>query len=458
MFCYQCEQTAGGSGCTKIGVCGKDPDIQSLQDILLFGLKGIAAYAYHARELGAKDEVVDGFMHEALFKTVTNVSFDLNDYIQEVLKCGEMNLRTMELLDKAHTVKFGNPVPTAVDTGTKAGPGILVTGHDLLDLYELLKQTEGTGVNVYTHSEMLPAHAYPELKKFKHLVGNYGGAWQEQKKEFSVFGGAILATTNCVLIPPDNSYLDKLFTIGITGVTGAKHLKNRDFKELIAKAKSLVSLPETLGKKILTGFHHTAILGLAPSLAPSLKGTGRATPVGLKGTGRATPVGLADKVVGLVKAGKIKHFFLIGGCDGAKPGRNYYTELAERVPKDCVIFTLACGKYRFNKLDFGEIEGIPRLIDIGQCNNAYSAIQVALALSKVFNCGVNDLPLTLVLSWFEQKAVAILLTLLHLGIKGIRVGPTPPAFISPNVFKVLQDNFDLKLITTAEKDMADILK
>ncbi len=428
MFCYQCEQTAGGSGCTKVGVCGKDPDIQSLQDILLFGLKGIAAYAYHARELGAKDEVVDGFMHEALFKTVTNVSFDLNDYIQEVLKCGEMNLRTMELLDKAHTTRFGNPVPTAVETGTKAGPGILVTGHDLLDLYELLKQTEGTGVNVYTHSEMLPAHAYPELKKFKHLVGNYGGAWQEQKKEFNAFSGAILATTNCVLIPPDNSYLDRLFTIGITGVPGAKHLKNRDFKELIAKAKSLAPLPEAPGKKILTGFHHTAILGLA------------------------------DKIVGLVKAGKIKRFFLIGGCDGAKPGRNYYSEFAERVPKDCVIFTLACGKYRFNKLDFGEIEGVPRLIDIGQCNNAYSAIQVALALSKVFNCGVNDLPLTLVLSWFEQKAVAILLTLLYLGIKGIRVGPTPPAFISPNVFKVLQDNFDLKLITTPEKDLADILK
>jgi len=428
MYCNQCEQTASGIGCTVSGVCGKSPDIQSLQEILLYGLKGIAAYAYHARELGAKDEVVDGFMHEALFKTVTNVSFDLSDHVQEVLKCGEMNLRTMELLDKAHTAKFGNPVPTAVETGTKAGPGILVTGHDLLDLYELLKQTEGTGVNVYTHSEMLPAHAYPELKKFKHLVGNYGGAWQEQKKEFNAFSGAILATTNCVLIPPDNSYLDRLFTIGITGVPGAKHLQSRDFKDVIAKAKSLVSLPEVPGKKILTGFHHTAILGLA------------------------------DKIVGLVKAGKIKRFFLIGGCDGAKPGRNYFTDLAERVPKDCVILTLACGKYRFNKLDFGEIEGVPRLIDIGQCNNAYSAIQVALALSKVFNCGVNDLPLTMVLSWFEQKAVAILLTLLHLGIKGIRVGPTPPAFISPNVFKVLQDNFDLKLITTAEKDMADILK
>jgi hydroxylamine reductase len=428
MFCYQCEQTAGGSGCTKIGVCGKNEDIQSLQDILLFGLKGMAAYAFHARELGARDEEVDAFMHEALFKTVTNVSFDLNQYVALVLKCGQMNLRTMELLDKAHIARFGNPAPVEVDTGTRKGPGILVTGHDLLDLYELLKQTEGTGVNVYTHSEMLPAHAYPELRKFKHLAGNYGGAWQEQKKEFNEFSGALLATTNCVLIPPPNTYLDRLFTVGITGVAGATHLQSRDFSLLIKKAKSLPPMPEAPGKKITTGFHHTAILGLA------------------------------DKVIAAVKAGKIRHFFLIGGCDGAKPGRNYYTEFAEQVPKDCVILTVACGKYRFNKLDFGNIDGIPRLLDVGQCNNAYSAIQVALALSKAFNCGVNELPLSLVLSWFEQKAVAILLTLLYLGVKGIRVGPTPPAFISPNVFKVLQDNFDLKLITTPEKDMADILK
>lgn len=428
MFCYQCEQTAGGSGCTKIGVCGKNEDIQSLQDLLLFGLKGMAAYAFHARELGAKDEEVDAFMHEALFKTVTNVSFDINQYIELVLKCGQMNLKAMELLDKAHTQRFGNPVPTQVYTGTRKGPGILVTGHDLLDLYELLKQTQGSGINVYTHSEMLPAHGYPELKKFKHLAGNYGGAWQEQKKEFNEFSGALLATTNCVLIPPANTYLDRLFTVGITGVEGATHLKNRDFSALIAKAKSLPPLPEKTGKTILTGFHHTAILGIA------------------------------DKIVQAVKTGKIRRFFLIGGCDGAKPGRNYYTELAERVPKDCIILTLACGKYRFNKLDFGEIDGIPRLIDIGQCNNAYSAIQVAVALAGVFNCSVNELPLTLVLSWFEQKAVAILLTLLSLGIKGIRVGPTAPAFISPNVLKVIQDKFDLKLITTPEKDLADILK
>ncbi len=427
MFCNQCEQAIGGVACTKLGACGKNPDIQSLQDVLLYGLKGIAAYAYHARQLGAIDRQVDGFMHEALFKTVTNVSFDLKDHLDMVLKCGEMNLKTMELLDKAHTQKFGNPVPTQVETGSKAGPGILVTGHDLLDLYELLKQSEGTGVNIYTHSEMLPAHGYPELKKFKHLVGNYGGAWQEQKKEFSQFPGPILANTNCILTPPPDFYLDRLFTIGITGIEGATQLKTRDFSALIEKAKNLPSLPEAHGKKIMTGFHHSVILGLA------------------------------DKIVSAVKEGKIKHFFLIGGCDGAKPGRNYYTEFAEKVPQDCVILTLACGKYRFNKLDFGDIDGIPRLLDLGQCNNAYSAIQVALALAKVFNCGVNDLPLSLILSWFEQKAVAILLSLLYLGVKDIHLGPTLPAFVTPGVLKVLVDTFNIKPITTVDQDLKEVL-
>ncbi len=428
MFCYQCEQTAGGTGCTKSGVCGKDADIQSLQDTILFGLKGIGAYAYHARELGAHDEAVDAFMHEALFKTLTNVSFDLNDYVSMVLKCGEMNLRIMEVLDKANTEKFGNPVPTEVNIGTRPGPGILVTGHDLLDLWELLKQTEGKGVNVYTHGEMLPAHAYPELKKFKHLAGNYGGAWQEQKKEFNAFSGPVLVTTNCVQIPPPETYLNRLFTTGIAGMHGAAHIDRKDFSVLIEKAISLPGLPDAPGKKILTGFHHTAVLGIA------------------------------DKIVAAVKSGKIKRFFLVGGCDGARPGRNYYTEFVQRLPKDCIILTLACGKYRFNKLDFGEIDGIPRLVDMGQCNNAYSAIQVALALAKVFGCSVNELPLSIVLSWYEQKAVAILLTLLFLGIKGMRIGPTAPAFITPAVFKILQDNYDLKLITTPEDDLADILK
>ncbi len=429
MFCDQCEQAAGGVGCAaRIGTCGKNEDIHSLQDTLLYGLKGIAAYAYHARKFEARDEEVDAFMHEALFQTLTNVNFDLNQHLGMVLKCGAMNLRIMELLDKVHTENYGNPVPTEVNTSTKPGPGILVTGHDLIDLYELLKQSDGTEVNIYTHGEMLPAHGYPELKKFKHLVGNYGGAWQEQKKEFNAFSGAILVTTNCVQIPPENSYLDRLFTCGIAGVAGATHIKNRDFSAVIAKASALPPLAEAQGRKIMTGFHHTAILGLA------------------------------DKIVNLLKAGKIRHFFLIGGCDGAKPGRNYYTQFAELVPKDCVILTLACGKYRFNKLDFGDIEGIPRLLDVGQCNNAYSAIQVALTLSKVFGVGVNELPLTLVLSWYEQKAVAILLTLLYLNIKGIYLGPTPPAFISNNVFGVLKEKFGLKLIGAPRKDLADILK
>ncbi|MFA5388191.1 MAG: hydroxylamine reductase [Candidatus Omnitrophota bacterium] len=429
MFCYQCEQTAGGTGCTKIGVCGKNEDVQSLQDTLLFGLKGIAAYAYHARELGAIDEEVDAFMHEALFKTITNVSFDLDQYIEMVLRCGYINIKVMELLDKAHTQRFGNPVPTAVETGTRKGPAILVTGHDLLDLYELLRQTEGTGINVYTHGEMLPAHGYPELKKFKHLAGNYGGAWQEQKKEFREFPGAILVTTNCVLIPPENSYLDRLFTIGITGVSGSRRVKDRkDFSELIEKAKGLPSLKDEPGKKIMTGFHHTAVLALA------------------------------DKIIDAVKTGKIKHFFLIGGCDGAKPGRNYYTEFAEMVPKDCVILTLACGKYRFNKLDFGDIGGIPRLLDVGQCNNAYSAVKIAQALAGAFKTDLNSLPLTLVLSWFEQKAVAILLSLLYLDIRGMYIGPTPPAFLSKNVFALLQKKFDLRLTANPKDDLERILK
>ena len=428
MFCYQCEQAAGGTGCTKIGLCGKNEDIQSLQDTLLYGLKGIAAYAYHARELDSRNEDVDAFIHEALFKTVTNVSFDINQHLAMVLKCGQMNLKIMEVLDKVHTDRFGNPTPAEVDTGTRAGHGILVTGHDLLMLYELLEQTEGSGINIYTHGEMLPAHGYPELRKFKHLAGNYGGAWQDQRKEFAEFPGPIMVNTNCVMMPPPNSYLGRLFTIGMPGVPGAKHIEDHDFSEVIKMAKKLPALPAVSGKKILTGFHYTAILGLA------------------------------DKIVGLVKSGKIKRFFLIGGCDGAKPGRNYYTEFAERVPMDCVILTVACGKYRFNKLDFGNIEGVPRLIDLGQCNDAYSGVQVALALAKVFNCGVNDLPLSFVLSWFEQKAVAILLTLLSLGIKGIRVGPTPPAFITPNIFKVLQEKFDLKLTKTPEEDLKEILK
>lgn len=427
MYCNQCEQTAKGVACTVKGVCGKDQDIQSLQETLLYGLKGISAYAYHARVLGKRDEEVDAFVHEALFKTLTNVDFSPEDMWSTVLKAGMMNLRIMETLDQAHLEHFGQPTPAKVETSTRKGPGIVVTGHDLLDLEELLKQTEGTGINVYTHGEMLPAHAYPALRKYSHLAGNYGGAWQKQRKEFAEFGGPILATTNCVLIPPD-TYKDRLYTTGPTAVPGAKHLEDRkDFSQIIAKAKELGDIPAKTGPVLETGFHHNAIMPLAP------------------------------QIIDAVKAGKISHFFLIGGCDGATPGRNYYTELAEKVPKDAVILTLACGKYRFNDKDFGNIDGIPRLLDMGQCNNAYSAIQLAVALSKAFGVGVNELPLSMALSWFEQKAVAIVLTLLALDIKNVRVGPTLPAFITPNNWKVIQDKFNWKPVGNVDADLAAMM-
>lgn len=426
MFCRQCEQTASGTGCTVKGVCGKNEDIASLQDILLLGLKGMAAYAYHARELGSRDEEADAFMHKALFSTLTNVDFDMNRFLELVLQCGSMNLRVMELLNNANVGRFGEPRPAEVSTGTRPGPGILITGHDLLDLYELLRQTEGTGIQVYTHGEMLPAHGYPELRKFRHLAGNYGGAWQEQRREFEGFPGAILVTTNCVMIPKD-SYRGRMFTTGIAGVEGVVHIAKRDYGQVIKAALGLPPCVEAPGKTIKTGFHYTAVLALA------------------------------DRIIAAVKAGKIRHFFVIGGCDGARPGRNYYTRLAELVPKDCVILTAACGKYRFNSLDLGDIDGIPRLLDVGQCNDVYSLIRIALALSEAFKLPVNELPLSIVLSWFEQKAVAVLLTLLALDIKGMRIGPTPPAFVSPGVFKVLQERFGLKLITEPQEDIKAML-
>jgi len=427
MFCYQCEQTAGGTGCTKVGVCGKDPDIQSLQDTLIFALKGIAAYAYHAGQLGQKDEQVNEFMHEALFATLTNVDFDLDRYLELVLKAGEMNLRVMEMLNNANTSTFGNPTPVSVPRGTKAGPGIVVTGHDLLDLYELLKQTEGKGINIYTHGEMLPAHGYPELRKFKHLVGNYGTAWQNQRREFDDFSGSILVTTNCIMIPKD-SYKDRIFTCGIAGAAGVTHIKGKDFSKAIEKALSQPALPENPLGTLSTGFHYTAVLGLA------------------------------EKIIEAVKAGKIRRFFFIGGCDGAKPGRNYFTEFAEKVPDDCVILTAGCGKYRLNAADYGTIDDIPRLIDTGQCNDCYSAARIALALAEAFECGVNDLPLSFVVSWYEQKAVAILLTLFHLGVKNIKLGPSLPAFISPNVLNVLVENFNISPIGNVDEDLAAMLQ
>ncbi len=424
MYCNQCEQTAHGTACVDMGVCGKDPDMQSLQETLLYGVKGMAAYAHHARRLGMVDESVDAFIEEALFATVTNVNFDLESLLELVLECGHKNLRVMQMLDEGHVKRFGNPSPTIVYEGTKAGPGILVTGHDLVDLADLLEQTEGLGINIYTHGEMLPAHMYPRLREHRHLAGHFGGAWQKQKTEFQKFTGPVLATTNCILIPRDE-YKDRVFTTRVTAVPGGTRLTSNDFTSVIAKARVCEPLPDAPVKETTIGFHHSAVLGLA------------------------------GQIVEAVKAGKLRHFFVIGGCDGAEPGRNYYSEFASNTPPDSVVLTLGCGKYRIREADFGTIGlgdagPIPRLLDMGQCNDAYGAIQVAVALAKAFDCSVNDLPLTIVLSWFEQKAVAVLLTLLALGVKGIRIGPAPPAFISPNVFKVLQDKFDLKLTTNAD--------
>ncbi len=546
MFCYQCEQTKDGKGCTTYGACGKDPTTAALQDVLLHLTKGIAMYAHRARRLGAKDHVVDQFVIEALFTTVTNVNFnpqrllavvrqatqvrdraralyedaarargvdparlagpttwapadeldalltqhkeiaiesrleksgpdvvglqelltyglkgaaayldhamllgkedealwayfqealdflasnptDIGDLTQMCLRCGQINYRVMELLNHAHTEAYGIPAPTRVRVEPIAGKAILVSGHDLRDLAELLEQTKDKGINVYTHGEMLPAHAYPKLRAHKHLVGNYGGAWQNQQREFDAFPGAILMTTNCIQKPRE-SYTDRIFTSGLVAWPSVTHITNRDFSPVIAAALRAPGFAEDGPDHAITvGFGHNALLNVTPA------------------------------VVEAVKAGKIRHFFLIGGCDGAKPGRNYYTKLAQAVPNDCVILTLACGKYRFNKLDFGDIGGIPRLLDIGQCNDAYSAIRIALALADAFKTDVNSLPLSLILSWYEQKAVVILLTLLSLGIKDIRIGPSLPAFITPAMLNVLVNEFGLKPITTPQEDLQAIL-
>lgn len=402
-----------------------DPDVRSAIEILIYGLKGMAAYSEHAQILGKTDDEIFAFYHRALAATCDS-SLGLMDFVNLAMECGKHNLTVMGLLNAGHVEQYGHPVPTPVNIGTKSGKGILVSGHDLKMLEELLKQTAGKGINVYTHSEMLPAHGYPGLKKYAHLAGNFGGAWQDQAKELPNFPGAIIFNTNCIQKPAD-SYKDRLFTWGCTAWPGVKHIEGWDFSAVIDKALASPDLPEAPGKEILVGFGHNAVLGVA------------------------------DKIIEAVKAGAVKHFFLIGGCDGAKTGRNYYTEFAEKVPEDCVILTLACGKYRFNKLDFGDIGGIPRLLDVGQCNDAYSAIQIAVALAGAFECGVNDLPLSMILSWYEQKAVVILLTLLHLGIKDIKIGPSLPAFITPNVLNYLVENFNLAPISTAEADLKAIL-
>ena len=400
-------------------------DILSLQRLLLYGLKGMAAYADHALILGKTDPAVFAFIYEAL-AALNSSTRAIDKLVDLTMRCGKTNIRVMELLDEGNTSHFGHPEPTQVSTAYKKGPAIVITGHDLLDLEDLLKQTEGKGISVYTHGEMLPAHGYPGLKKYKHLVGHFGTAWQNQQKEFGGVPAAFLFTTNCIQKPRE-SYFDRVFTCGLVAWPGVTHIPDRDFSPVIKKAIALGGLTENPGKTLMTGFGHNAVMNVAGA------------------------------VIDAVKSGAIKRFFLIGGCDGAKPGRNYYTELAEKIPRDCVILTLACGKFRFNDRDFGSIGGIPRLLDIGQCNDAYSAVQIALALAKAFNCGVNDLPLSFVLSWYEQKAVVILLSLLSLGIKGIRIGPSLPAFISPNILDFLVKNFDLKPISTPEKDLADML-
>lgn len=401
-------------------------DIQSLKHILLFGVKGVAAYADHAQILGQEDDKIYAFVQEAL-AAIARETLDLNGWVGMVLKCGEINLRTMELLDAANTTAFGHPVPTKVPLGVKKGKAILISGHDLKDLSDLLKQTEGKGVHIYTHGEMLPAHGYPELKKYAHFYGHYGTAWQNQAKEFAEFPGAILMTTNCLQKPLD-SYKNNIFTCGLVGWPGVSHIADSNFEPVIKKALELPGFTEDReSKTVMVGFARNAVMGVA------------------------------DKVIEAVKGKAIRHFFLVAGCDGAKPGRNYYTEFVEKAPKDTVVMTLACGKFRFFDQELGDIGGIPRLLDVGQCNDAYSAIQIAVALSQAFNCTVNDLPLSMILSWYEQKAVAILLTLLHLGIKDIRLGPTLPAFITPNVLNVLVENFAIKPITTPDEDLKTIL-
>ncbi|MGB9617023.1 MAG: hydroxylamine reductase, partial [Desulfomonilaceae bacterium] len=405
---------------------GEDPDIRSLKHTLILGLRGVSAYADHAQILGKSDDEVYAFIHEGLAATLDD-SRSLDDWVGLVLKCGAINLKTMELLDAANTGAYGHPVPTRVPLGAKAGKAILVSGHDLKDLEEILKQSEGKGIYVYTHGEMLPCHGYPELKKYPHFYGHYGTAWQNQRKEFAEFPGAILMTTNCIQRPKD-TYADNIFTTGLVGWPGVRHIADKNFAPVIQRALELPGFPaDTNGKSVMCGFGRNAVMSVA------------------------------DKVIDAVKSGAIKHFFLVAGCDGAKPGRNYYTEFVEKTPKDSVVLTLGCGKFRFFDKDLGDIGGIPRLLDIGQCNDAYSAIQIAVALANAFNVSVNELPLSMILSWYEQKAVAILLTLFHLGIKGIRLGPSLPAFITPNVLDVLVKNFDVKPISTPDADLKAIL-
>ena len=410
-------------------------DIVSLRSTLLLGLRGMAAYAWHAYILGKEDAEVTAWFYKGMI--AVGGEHNAEEWLGLLMEFGQANLKCMALLDEANTSAYGHPVPTSVPLLVEKGPFIVITGHDLHDLKKLLEQTEGKGVNIYTHGEMLPAHAYPELKKYPQLKGNFGTAWQNQQKEFDNIPGPVLFTTNC-LMPPKPSYADCIFTTDVVGYPELKHI------------------PEVNGKKDFTPVINKALEMGGWQEDKQLTGINGGTEV-MTGFARNTVLGVADKVIGAVKAGAIKHFFLVGGCDGAKPGRNYYTKFVEEAPKDTMILTLACGKYRFNDLNIGDIGGIPRILDMGQCNDAYSAIQVAVALAAAFECGVNDLPLTLVLSWYEQKAVCILLTLLSLGIKNIYIGPSLPAFLSSNVLNILVEKFGLKPISTPEEDLKAIL-
>ncbi len=512
MFCFQCEQTVQGKGCTVKGVCGKEAttsnlqdvliekltalcaatkgsitkeisdmvvdvlfvtvtnvnfddndikkwcdkidavrakypttsepkmlniwedndDVRSLKSLILFGIKGISAYAHHARMLGFESDRVNSFLHEALY-TIAECN-DMDKLLAMTLETGNVNLECMDLLDKANTSTYGDPVPTKVSTTIEKGPFIVVSGHDLHDLYLLLEQSKGKGVNIYTHSEMLPAHGYPKLKAYPHLKGHFGTAWQNQQKEFFDIQGPVLFTTNCIM-PVKENYSDKIYTTSVVAYPNMIHIDDKkDFSGIIQKAIELGGYTED---KLMTGINGGNVL--------------------TTGFGHSSVLANAKAIIKGVKAGDIKHFFLVGGCDGAKTGRNYYTDFVKQTPSDTIILTLACGKFRFNDLDLGDINGIPRILDMGQCNDAFSAIKVAVALAEAFECSVNDLPLSMVLSWYEQKAVCILLTLLALGIRDIKLGPTLPAFVSENVLNILVEKFNIAPITTPEEDLKQIL-
>ncbi len=433
-LCYECDTACGKNGDYDMRrLWTANEDVRSLKSLILFGIRGMAAYAYHAAVLGYADQDVNKFFYKALF-AIGMEDWGMEELLPVVMEVGKVNLACMALLDRANTETYGNPVPTEVSLTVEKGPFIVISGHDLYDLKQLLEQTEGKGINIYTHGEMLPAHGYPELKKYSHLKGNFGTAWQNQQKEFSDIPAPILFTTNC-LMPPKKSYADRVFTTAAVSYPELVHIgEEKDFSAVIKKALELGGYQEDTtftgingGEKVMTGFAHHTVLSVA------------------------------GQVVEAVRAGAIKHFFLVGGCDGAKPGRNYYTEFVKQTPADSIVLTLACGKYRFNDLNLGTINGLPRIMDMGQCNDAYSAIKVALALSEAFQCGVNELPLSIVLSWYEQKAVCILLTLLHLGIHNIRLGPSLPAFISPNVLKFLIEQYHIAPISTPDADMAVML-